>query len=169
MTRRNRARSSSLFLMELIIAIFFFSAASAVCIQFFVKSHLLSQESNALNHAVNECASTAELINTSDSIEDCLNMLMRLYPNGTYPDVRLSSLKVREADVQIYYDDTFEECISQNSSYMLTLHLSKDDHKDGLLIADIQVASTEASETATVIYELNTKHHIARRTDYEER
>ncbi len=169
MTRRNRARSSSLFLMELIIAIFFFSAASAVCIQFFVKSHLLSQESNALNHAVNECTSTAELINASDSIEDCLNMLMRLYPNGTYPDVHLSSPKIVEADVQIYYDDTFKECISQNSSYMLTLHLSKDDNKNGLLIADIQVTSTEASKTETVIYKLNTKHHIARRTDYEER
>lgn len=169
MTRRNRARSSSLFLMELIIAIFFFSAASAVCIQFFVKSHLLSQESNALNHAVNECTSTAELINTSDSIADCLNMLMRLYPNGTYPNVYLSSTEIKEADVQIYYDDTFEECISQNSSYMLTLHLAKDDNKDGLLIADIQVESTGTSKTKTVIYELNTKHHIARRTDNEER
>lgn len=171
MTRRNRARSSSLFLMELIIAIFFFSAASAVCIQFFVKSHLLSQESNALNHAVNECTSTAELIDASDSVEDSLNMLMRLYPNGSYPNAYLSSTEteVQEADVQIYYDDSFKECISQDSSYMLALHISKDGTNDGLLLADMQVISTEDSNAAAVIYELSTKHHVARRTDYEER
>lgn len=166
MTRRNRARSSSLFLMELIIAIFFFSAASAVCIQFFVKSHLLSNDSNALNHAVNECTSAAELIDSSDSIEDSLNMLMRLYPNASYPDTYLSSLKVQEADVQIYYDDSFQECISQDSSYILTLHLTEE---DGLLSADLQITSAKDSETAAVIYELSTKHHIARRTEYEER
>ena len=68
MVRRNRARSSSLFLMELIIAILFFSVFSAVCVQFFVKSHLLSNDANALTHAVNECASTAEMIHTADDL-----------------------------------------------------------------------------------------------------
>lgn len=164
MTRRNRARASSLFLMELIIAIFFFSAASAVCIQFFVKSHLLSNDSNALNHAVNECTSTAELIDASDSIEDSLNMLMRLYPNASYPDTCLSSLDIQEADVQIYYDNTFKECVSQDSSYILTLHLTKEGN---LISADMQITASEGSESAAVIYELNTKHHIARRTAYE--
>lgn len=166
MTRRNRARSSSLFLMELIIAIFFFSAASAVCIQFFVKSHLLSRDSNTLNHAVNECASTAELIDTSDGIEDCLNLLVRLYPNGAYPDVCFSSLEVKEADVQIYYDDAFAEYIKKDSSYVLSLHLTKENQ---LLCADIRVTSIRDSEAPSVIYEMNTRHHTARRTGYEEK
>lgn len=166
MTRRNRARASSLFLMELIIAIFFFSAASAVCIQFFVKSHLLSSDSNALNHAVNECTSTAELIDASEGIEDCLNMLERLYPNGTYPDTELSSLEVQEADVQIYYDDSFNECISQDSAYMLSLHLEKE---NDMLCADMHISSISGSKTGAIIYELNTKHYTARRTGYEEK
>ena len=43
----------SLFLMEMIIAIlFFFSLASAVCIQLFARSHLLSTQTVNQNHAV---------------------------------------------------------------------------------------------------------------------
>ena len=67
MTRRNRAKSSSLFLLELILAILFFSIASAVCVQFFVKSHLLSQESRELQVSANEVSSIAELMNASSN------------------------------------------------------------------------------------------------------
>ena len=51
MNRKNRAQSSTLFLLELILAILFFSLASAVCVQFFVKSRLLSRGAQNLNHA----------------------------------------------------------------------------------------------------------------------
>ena len=54
MKHRNRAKSSSLFLLELVLAILFFSLASAVCVQFFVKSHILSRDAQRLNHAVSE-------------------------------------------------------------------------------------------------------------------
>lgn len=43
---------SALFLMELILAIFFFSLASAVCIQLFVKAHLIAVSTTNKNHAV---------------------------------------------------------------------------------------------------------------------
>lgn len=170
MTRKNRASSSSLFLMELIIAIFFFSAASAVCIQFFVKSHLLSTKSNALNHAINECTSTAELIDASDGIDDSLNMLMRLYPNGTYSDASFfSSLDESDADVQIYFDKDFNDCISQDAAYVLTIHFTR---TESMISTDMKVTSADASKDTedigdAAIYELQTKHHIARRTDYE--
>ncbi len=51
---------SSLFLMELIVAILFFSLASAVCMQLFAKAHTLSKKSINENHAVNEAVSLAE-------------------------------------------------------------------------------------------------------------
>lgn len=43
---------SSLFLIELIIAIFFFMLTTTICVQLFVKSHTISQETTSLNHAV---------------------------------------------------------------------------------------------------------------------
>ena len=45
--------TSSLFLLELILAVLFFSVASALCIQIFTKAHLMSQDARDLNFAVN--------------------------------------------------------------------------------------------------------------------
>lgn len=57
-----RSSKSSLFLMELIMSILFFSLAAAVCVQLFVTSHTLSKSSVELNHAVVECESLAEYL-----------------------------------------------------------------------------------------------------------
>lgn len=43
---------SSLFLMELIIAVLFFALASSICTQLFVKAHTINRDSTALNHSV---------------------------------------------------------------------------------------------------------------------
>ena len=47
--------------MELIIAILFFSLAAAICIQLFVKSHMISERSIALNHSILLAQNTAEI------------------------------------------------------------------------------------------------------------
>lgn len=154
MIRRSRANSSSLFLMELILAILFFSLTSAVCVQFFVKSHLLSQESKVLSRAVNECSNIAETYDSSDSIGNTLSLLKADYPDLLEVDAGLSAV--------IYYDDTFSPCGKDAAVYTLRTQFSEE---DTMLKADIRVTDSKNS----VIYELNTNHHIARRTDYEER
>ena len=53
-------RHSSLFLIELMISLLFFSLAAAVCIQFFIQAHLLSQQSANLNEAILISQSLAE-------------------------------------------------------------------------------------------------------------
>lgn len=47
-----RNSRSSLFLMELVIVILFFSLASAVCVRLFVKAHQMDQNTVNLNHAM---------------------------------------------------------------------------------------------------------------------
>lgn len=59
MNHKNSSKSG-LFLMELILAIFFFSIAAAICVRLFVTSHQLSRESVQLNHAVTMAESIAE-------------------------------------------------------------------------------------------------------------
>lgn len=49
--RKKYESKTSLFLIELIIVILFFSITSAICIQIFVKSHTLSNKSINSNHA----------------------------------------------------------------------------------------------------------------------
>ena len=58
--------SSSLFLMELIIAILFFSLASTVCIQLFVKAHLLTERSVNINQSILWTQNLAEGFLNSD-------------------------------------------------------------------------------------------------------
>ena len=149
MIRRSRAQSSSLFLMELILAILFFSITSAVCVQFFV------QKSKVLAQAVNECSNIAELYDTSDSIEEALSLL-----EENYPDVFVER-GIQSAAV-IYYDAAFSPCQKGAASYFLNAAFTEE---NSMLKANIKVTDSGDS----VVYELNTDHHVPRRTDYEER
>ena len=56
---------SSLFLMELIVAIFFFAASAAVCISIFVGAHKTSSRSVDLSQAVFLAQSAAETVKAS--------------------------------------------------------------------------------------------------------
>lgn len=57
---------SSLFLMELIIALLFFSLASTVCIRLFVNAHSLSNQTVDMNYAVNYAQNMAETFTGCD-------------------------------------------------------------------------------------------------------
>lgn len=155
MIRRSRAQSSSLFLMELILAILFFSITSAVCVQFFVKSHLLSKESKALSQAVSECSNIAEITSISDSADTVISLLEEKYPD-------IDAGQPASSPAVIYYDKAFSPCGKKDAVYILETALSEE---DGMLNAGMKVSGPSDS----VIYELNASHHIARRTDYEKR
>lgn len=159
MVRRSRARSSSLFLMELILAILFFSVASAVCVQFFVKSHLLSRDSDALNHAVNECSGATELMRAAENVSEYIELLKAQYPEGAYPALDGAEEALSDITITLHYDEAFGPCTQDTAAYELRLHLEQ---KDQLLLLSMQV--TKPMERDTVLYELNTSHHIARRT-----
>ena len=46
-------RQTHIFIFELVIAIAFFALASSICVQFFVKAHSLSKETNDINISMN--------------------------------------------------------------------------------------------------------------------
>ena len=50
--RKAPAKRSNLFLLVLILAIFFFALAGAVCLQLFVQARTLSQQTHARNQAL---------------------------------------------------------------------------------------------------------------------
>ena len=77
--QRKPAKRSSLFLLELIIAILFFCLASAVCVRFFVRSHVMEQETTELNLAVDQAVSAAEILRSGQDIAACLK--------DYYPDI----------------------------------------------------------------------------------
>ena len=61
---------SSLFLLELMISIVFFSLAAAGCVQVFAKAHMLSREAGRLDMAVSVAQSLAEEYRGSRTEDD---------------------------------------------------------------------------------------------------
>ncbi len=162
MIRKKRPKSSSLFLMELILAILFFSIASAVCVQFFVKSHLLSRDSDALSHAANECASVAEILDSADSVSDFSGLLLRLYPDSISLENVSDNDNCTETEIFLNYNEEFFPCSEKTASYTLYLHIAQSGQ---MLTANMKFCSGNSD----TVYELEAKHHIARRTGYEKR
>lgn len=73
---------SSIFLMEIIIAILFFSLVSAVCLQVFVKAHNMTGETARLNMAVTVAENTAEMAKAADGPEKTVDMVRKIYPDA---------------------------------------------------------------------------------------
>ncbi len=74
----SRGSKLSLFLMELIIAILFFSVSAAVCVRLFASAHILAERTEGLNHATKWSESLSEvfwgekgnIIDISDNFPD---------------------------------------------------------------------------------------------------
>ena len=65
----NRGKGSSLFLIELIISIAFFSLAAVVCLQLFFHAHNMSSRAADLTEAVRLSRPAAECFLASDGEE----------------------------------------------------------------------------------------------------
>ena len=148
MRQRNRANASSLFLMELILAILFFSLACSVWVPLFVKSHLLSNESRTLNHASNQCSNVAELLSASGSLEQFGSLLSEQYPEMEQTDVGWT----------VFYDDAFDVCPSRNAVWCMALSCTEE---TGMLTADITVSGLSGKQSGKEVYTLFVKHHPA--------
>lgn len=147
MKRKPTANPSSLFLLELIFAILFFSVASAVCVQVFVKSHILNQEAQILTLASQKTRDAAELLASTDSLSESFTIL-----KDSYSDCCTE----QKDSVTIFYDEDFSPCSAHVSVYQLTVEIQE---KSRLLCAHFTVSSAEEPS----IFELETKHYLQRR------
>lgn len=145
---------SSLFLLELILAVLFFSVASALCIQIFTKAHLMSQDARDLNFAVNEVSSMAEQISagtlhsdTAASSDDTASD-----PSTQMPDDSLQ-------DAAAYYDSGYASCEKADAVYVLTVHYEPE---NTLLKAHISMDTIDDNRN---IYTLDVTKHRQRRAE----
>lgn len=145
---------SSLFLLELILAVLFFSVASALCIQIFTKAHLMSQDARDLNFAVNKVSSMAEQIlagtlhsDTAASSDDTASD-----PSTQMPDDSLQ-------DAAAYYDSGYASCEKADAVYVLTVHYEPE---NTLLKAHISMDTIADNRN---IYTLDVTKHRQRRAE----
>lgn len=131
---------SSIFLMELIIAILFFSIASAICMQLFVKAHVLSKNTKELNNAVIICESLAEAFRGTDGD---FNEFVALYENCT----------TTKSSMTLYYDKNFNHCDEVSSYYYAKILYQSDNNQKQVEISYID------STNNNLIYSLNINIH----------
>lgn len=99
---------SDLLLMEMILAVLFFSLISAICLQLFVKAHNLSQDTRELDAAVRQADSVASvLLQTSEPMKK----IGEIYPDFS-GDGRCG---------KIYYNSDFQPCAQEDSAYYLDI------------------------------------------------
>ena len=108
MKQASSSSRSGLLLMEIIIAIMFFSLSSAICLQLFVKAHNLGQDTRELDMAVRQTSSAADILSESEHPWDTLSEL--------YPDSDIGS-----PESHIYFDREFQPCGSEASCYTLNI------------------------------------------------
>ena len=132
-------RRSNLFLVELIIAILFFSLASTVCVRIFVKSHTLEEESIQLNHAVSAATSVAEIFRKQ---ENPFDILERQYPDGIRND----------NNYQFFYSGNWSLCNKEEAIYTVIADFTKDGSFES---ADIQIVTSNQC-----IYDLFVKKYV---------
>lgn len=96
--RRTPAKRSSLFLLELMLAILFFSLASAVCVQIFVKAHTISRQTQELNMALEKVSGYTELF-LADALTE---------------------------DTNVYYNSDWKECNEKNAVYQIKIEIESE-------------------------------------------
>ena len=110
MTRLRHTRSS-LFLIELIIAILFFSAGSAVCIRAFAQAHEMSRAASDLSFASAQVSSAASAVRYTDGSAAAL---AEYFPGAVQAEDSQTCL--------VYYDQAHQPCSLDAAAYVLTIH-----------------------------------------------
>ena len=126
-----RHSKSSLFLMEIILNILFFSILATFCVQIFFKGYQLSKSTEKLHQAVTACTSIAEICQSTDSPEETLSSI--------YPE----SMSLNET-ILIYYNKDFLACGKQNAVYRATVDFLPDQ------LATIHITFLDTSTAETV-------------------
>ena len=145
---------SSLFLLELILAVLFFSVASALCIQIFTKAHLMSQDARDLNFAVNDVSSMSEQISAGTLHSDTA---ASSDDTASDPSTQMSDGTLQDAAA--YYDSSYASCEKADAVYVLTVHYEPE---NTLLKAHISMDTIADNRN---IYTLDVTKHRQRRAE----
>ena len=107
---------SSLFLLEIVIAILFFAIVSAVCLRAFAKSHTLSQQAADTNQVISNMENVAELLKSVEpqnlgDWDKITNTLQTVYPE----------LSTQYRIWDIYFDSDWKTCSANDAVYQITV------------------------------------------------
>ncbi len=133
---------TSLFLMEMIVTVLFFSLASAVCVQCFVNAHVIGRETQELNHAVAAATGFAEVMRGTDGDIDSI---IAVYPEAVKGD---------DSYFTVFYDADFLPCDAENAKYAGDVTLTPNGAIQNMNIRIARIADS------SIIYELDATKYM---------
>ena len=175
MTRHNQ-QQSRLFLLEITLAILFFSLASAVCLRCFVKSHILSTQAAELNQAVSQSENIAELLrslpeNDRKDAQKISNVLQLEYPFvnfsatdtatdmdtdiDTDTDIEIDSAQKSLGSWNLYFDSDWASCQKAQAVYKIQIQAFCE---DSVILFHLNAEPASSSlDSSDSIYQLDLK------------
>ena len=175
MTRHNQ-QQSRLFLLEITLAILFFSLASAVCLRCFAKSHILSTQAAELNQAVSQSENIAELLrslpeNDRKDAQKISNVLQLEYPfvnfsatdmdtdididTDTDTDTEIDSAQKSWGSWSLYFDSDWTSCQKAQAVYKIQIQAFCG---DSIILFHLNAEPASSSlDSSDSIYQLDLK------------
>ena len=171
MTRHNQ-QQSRLFLLEITLAIRFFSLASAVCLRCFAKSHILSTQAAELNQAVSQSENIAELLrslpeNDRKDAQKISNVLQLEYPAVNFSatdtatdmdtdiDTEIDSAQKSWGSWSLYFDSDWNSCKQAQAVYQIQIQAFCE---DSVILFHLNAESVSSSlDSSDSIYQLDLK------------
>ena len=173
MTRHNQ-QQSRLFLLEITLAILFFSLASAVCLRCFAKSHILSTQAAELNQAVSQSELLRSLPkNDRKDAQKISNVLQLEYPavnfsatdtatdmdtdidTDTDTDTEIDSAQKSLGSWNLYFDSDWTSCQKAQAVYKIQIQAFCE---DSVILFHLNAESASSSlDSSDSIYQLDLK------------
>lgn len=141
---RQQSSKYRLFLMELIIVIFFFIIASAVCVQLYAEAHRLSMATRDLNNAIIKIDGAAELIRSSP-----------MHPERALV-LAFNQSVISDKEMQVGYDQEWQPSSLDEADYIMAIDWQANDQ---MLTATIEMRQ-RASSIEDTIYHLDVIKHL---------
>ena len=108
-----RNSRASLFLMELMISILFFSLSSAVCIQLFVKAHTINEKTEDKSNAILIAQDISEYFHHADGDKE---QILSYY----------TEYEETADGVLLYFTQNSNSCSASSAYYVATLNFGQD-------------------------------------------
>lgn len=161
--KRTPAKRSSLFLLELIIAILFFSLTSAVCVQIFVRAHLISRQTKEQNMALEKISGFTEVFLAGASIEDLPGVIKSAgadeQPTSeTFSDSSDSGISTQEetSSYQIYYDADWQPCNPDNATFLIQIQIKPQGALQHGTFSAQHLDAENENDTDSILYSVET-------------
>ena len=123
MDQRSNSRLS-LFLMELIVAIMFFSLSAAVCVRLFTSAHFMAERAENMSNATIWSQNLAE---TFEGAKGNLSEMEKFYP-GAYVSYSLDDDSMRNGYIILFFSEDWERIDSlSNAAYFASVNIATKD------------------------------------------